>query len=122
MPIDAALLPAPDLAGYTVAEIGDDLVLSLSKRFDHSPCTSLWAVQVVRACTGPYGWVKVDCSHQPALSSTAIAGMVRLADEYATPHGRRLLLLNANDRIRRTIAQIQLDLLVECLDPDDPRA
>ena len=69
---------------------------------------------MIEAFPGPYERVEVDCRHQVGLSSTAIAGLVRLADEYAVPHGRRLALVEASPRIRRMIKHIRLDDLIEC--------
>lgn len=114
MSIDTRNLGAPSEIGFSLGERDGTLVITLQKHFDTTPYVSLWACEVVRACPGPYARVEVDCSHHASLSSTILAGLVRLADEYCLPQGRRLVLTGTNDRIRRAIARIHLDDLLEC--------
>lgn len=115
MPIDRNVLPPDSHSAFGVRVDGDTLVIELSQRLDGSSHASLWATDLIRACPGPWPRVVVDCTHLTSLSSSAIAGLVRLADEYTLPHGRKLELIHATDRIRRTIAQIQLDSLLACV-------
>jgi len=112
MPLDRNELPPPDTCGYVVEETDGTLHIQLLKDFETKRGADRWAFAIVAAVNECYPRVEIDCSAFVTLSSTAIAGLVHLADELPA-EGARLTLVNGSERVRRTLQMMHLDSLFD---------
>ena len=118
MTTDLTQLPPEDERGYQIRERDRDLIVRMHKHFDTSRAIDRWAFHLVRAAPGPYQHVFVDLSGFTLISSTIIAGLVHLRDHHGR-HQTPLVLVNASDRVRRSLEMTKLDQLFEFLDNPD---
>ena len=119
MPIDSNRLPPIELRGYDLVERGDTLRIVLKRQLDTDRSADRWAQALALACPGGWQRVEVDARAMVLLTSTIIAGLVHLADQFAKQGCGKLVLVGASGRIARSLHMVKLtDLFVI----EEPRA
>lgn len=109
MAINRDLLPNPDDCGYSLAETGSVLTVTMHKRFDSLHRVDRWAQRLVNAAPPPYDEVRIDLAGFTLISSTIIAGLVYLYDHYANQGPGRIVLVNAGERVHHCLQMTRLD-------------
>lgn len=106
--IDESKLPPPEVRPYDIYEDADGLVVSMHKDFDQLDHMWNWARDIVAACPGPYGAIRIDIGSCTNISSMFFAGLLLLRDTYKPVP---ISLINVTERIYRTLRVMCMDNL-----------